>query len=461
MNESITTRTTTTHTSPRASLAAIGALIRQRHLFDPVGEHVSIAQKTVQYTPTDKLYDSLIAILAGAHGIVEVNTRLRSDYALQRAFGRRGCAEQSVIQDTLDACTDENVQQMEQALDQIYRRHSLGYQQDYQQDWQILDADMSGMPCGKKAAFASKGYFAHVRNRRGRQLGRVLASRYDEVVVDRLFPGTIQLVTALPTLLLATERTLDLDCTKRAQTVVRMDAGAGSVDDINWLLRRSYQVHTKDYSSDRAAKLAESVERWVDDPRIAGRQIGYVTTPATEYIRPVVRIAVRCRKNNGQWGVGVLISTIEAQTILTLTELSPSEWVHPDAELLAYVYFYDGRGGGVESALKGDKQGLGITKRTKKRFEAQQMVVLLGSLAHNLIVWARGWLLREQPKVRHYGIKRMVRDVLQISGTLVVDGVGHLVQIILNQAAPLVRGVVAALARLLAPAHIVVTLGEI
>ena len=89
MNESTMTSTTATHSSPRASLAAIGALLRQRHLFDPVREHVTIAQKTVQYTPTDKLYDAVIAILAGAHGLVEVNTRLRSDRALQRAFGRR------------------------------------------------------------------------------------------------------------------------------------------------------------------------------------------------------------------------------------------------------------------------------------------------------------------------------------------------------------------------------------
>ncbi len=53
------------------------------------------------------------------------------------------------------------------------------------------------MPCGPTAAFASKGYFAQQRNRRGRQLGRVLASQYDEVVVDRLFEGTVQLNRAL------------------------------------------------------------------------------------------------------------------------------------------------------------------------------------------------------------------------------------------------------------------------
>ncbi|CAA9312866.1 MAG: hypothetical protein AVDCRST_MAG93-5337 [uncultured Chloroflexia bacterium] len=33
----------------------------------------------MRYTPTDKLYDALITILAGAHGVVECNTRLRSD----------------------------------------------------------------------------------------------------------------------------------------------------------------------------------------------------------------------------------------------------------------------------------------------------------------------------------------------------------------------------------------------
>jgi hypothetical protein len=32
--------------------------------------------------------DGFITMLAGAHGLVEINTRLRSDPALQAAFGR-------------------------------------------------------------------------------------------------------------------------------------------------------------------------------------------------------------------------------------------------------------------------------------------------------------------------------------------------------------------------------------
>src|SRR5204862_4711197 len=143
----------------------------------------------------------------------------------QVAFGRSRCAEQSVVQQTLDACTQENVQQMEEALDEISRQHSQGYQHDFRREYLLLDVELSGMPCGKKAAFASKGYFAKQRNRRGRQLGRVLASRYEEVVVDRLFDGKTQLNKALQPLIQAAEQTLALDEDKRARTLVRVDAG--------------------------------------------------------------------------------------------------------------------------------------------------------------------------------------------------------------------------------------------
>src|SRR5690349_20677491 len=126
MSNSITTE----HLSPRASLAAIGAIIQQRNLFGPVREQLKVAQKTVKYAPSDKLYDAFITILAGAHGLVEVNTRLRADPALQQAFGRTACAEQSVVQDTLDACNSENVTEFQTALTTIYRAHSQGYAHD-------------------------------------------------------------------------------------------------------------------------------------------------------------------------------------------------------------------------------------------------------------------------------------------------------------------------------------------
>ena len=97
------------HFSPRATLAAIGLKLGAIHLFGPVEEKVKINQKTVKHSPPEKLYDAFITILAGAHGMVEINTRLRSDEALQRAFGREACAEQSVVQETLNAASSTSV----------------------------------------------------------------------------------------------------------------------------------------------------------------------------------------------------------------------------------------------------------------------------------------------------------------------------------------------------------------
>ena len=86
------------------------------------------------------------------------------------------------------------------------------------------------------------------------------------------------------------------------------------------------------------------------------------------------------------------------------------------------------------------------------------MVMLLGSLAHNVIIWARSWLA--SPAVRHYGTLRMVRDVFHISGFLLTDVCGQVVQIVLNQAAPLASALIHPLRQLLVGAQVAVNLGQ-
>ena len=85
---------TVSHFSLRATLCVLGAKIKALKLFDTLAQHLHIQQKTVKHTPLEKLCDAFIALLAGAHGLYEINTRLRTDTALQRAFGRQACAEQ-------------------------------------------------------------------------------------------------------------------------------------------------------------------------------------------------------------------------------------------------------------------------------------------------------------------------------------------------------------------------------
>jgi hypothetical protein len=456
MNESTTAANK--QFSSCASLAALGIKLRDLDLFGPIREQVKVAQKTIKDRPSENLYDAFISLLAGAHGLVEINTRLRADAALQRAFGRSRCAEQSVVQDTLNASTPENVAQMQEAMDLISRQHSQGYRHEYQADDQLLDVDMSGLPCGPKAAFATKGYFANQRNRRGRQLGRVVASRYGEIVVDRLFDGKTQLTRALQPLMLAAETTLQLDEPKRRRCIVRVDAGGGSLDDVNWLLSRGYLVHCKDYSGKQAKRLAKTVPQCYPDPLQPEREFGWVSEPTEVYVRPVKRLAVRCRQADGSFAYGVLISALSAQQVLALTDQPLDLLEDQAAVLLAYVHFYDQRAGGIETSFKGDKQGLGMGKRSKKRFEAQQMVMLLGSLAHNVILWARRWL--PSPSLQHYGMLPMVRDVFHLSGFLLTDASGRLTEVVLNQAAPLASALVDPFGQLLAGVAVVVNLGQ-
>jgi len=451
------------YVSARVTLAALGVKIREIKLFEPITQNVKIAQKSIKYKSTDKLMDAEIAILAGAHGMVEINKRVRADRGLQAAFGRAGCAEQSVVQDTLDACSEENIVQMQAALDQIYRQHSQGYTHNYQKGWQLLDIDMTGRPCGKKAMFASKGYFANQRNRRGRQEGYLIATHYKEIVTKQLYDGKTQLTKALRPLVEAAEKTLglDQDAEKRQRTILRVDSGGGSVEDVNWVLKRGYQLHGKDYSGIRAQNLAESVFEWFDDPKCPERQVGWVTIEADIYCRPVKRIAVRCRKNNGQWGVGVLISTLSPHDILKLTDQPLAKINDPLAVLLAYVYFYDRRGGGVETEIKEDKQGLGTSKRNKKRFKAQYMLTLLEALAHNILVWARHWLAHRCPRIAQWGLLRLVRDAFHMNGLIFLDPDAHILKIVFSRADPFAKELHTGFSALLAQEQIAISLGEI
>ena len=252
--------------SPHASLAAIAAQLKARGIFDKLRTGVHIAQKTVKDSPEDKLIDILMTLLCGAQSLVQINTLLRSDPALQRSIGRERCSEQSVAQQTLDAATSENVEQMQQVLTTLLREHSQAAAHTSRNGWFILDVDLTGMPCGKKAEKSVKGYFSQPRYRRGRQQARVLASQYGEIVVDELYPGNTILLSVLPELIGRAEQVLNLIPWKRKHTILRIDAGGGTVDAIRNLLDQGYAVVSKEYSASRVNQLIKSVKEWMDDP---------------------------------------------------------------------------------------------------------------------------------------------------------------------------------------------------
>jgi hypothetical protein len=244
---------------------------------------------------------------------------------------------------------------------------------------------------------------------------------------------------------------------------VRVDGGGGSMGCLNGLLKSGYAFASKEYSARRAHLLATSVTDWVSDTAQPNRQMGWVTAQSRDYEGAVRRLAVRSRSTKGRWQYAILLfGNLTDCEVLRLVGERPTT----DAATImrAYLHFYDQRGGGVESSFGQDKSGLGITKRNKKRFDAQRFLMLLGTLAHNLVIWSRRWLAQSSPEVagrlQHYGIKRIIRDLYQIRGILHFDAQGRLCAITLCSATSLAKLMLLALRHLLAPSSIDVTLDK-
>jgi transposase len=84
---------------------------------------------------------------------------------------------------------------------------------------------------------------------------------------------------------------------------------------------------------------------------------------------------MRTPKDKGGYQYAVLVTT--------LTDLEPA----------ALADAYDSRAT-IEASFGQDKQALGLVTRRQRRWEAQQIVLLVARLAHHLLVWGKQWLSR-------------------------------------------------------------------
>ena len=141
-----------------APLVALAAHYQQHNTLQAL-ESVDVSMKTVTYSPASKLQQIALSILAGCATVSEVNTHLKPDMALARAWDLDQFADQSMLMRTLDKLTQMNIDQLRTAVTSIWRDHS----QTLQHDWRgclWLDFDLSGLPCSARAEASAKGYFS-------------------------------------------------------------------------------------------------------------------------------------------------------------------------------------------------------------------------------------------------------------------------------------------------------------
>lgn len=436
--------------TPRAGLCALGVLLQARGFFVPLARQVHIPQKVRQHTPLDKLIDAFIGILSGVSGLYLVDKTVRTDVALQRAFGRARCAEQATIHDTLYAAQAENVLQLRAAWRDLFRQYSRTSQHDYHHSPLVIDLDLSGERTGRRAAQASTGYFVGQRGVYGRQHGRALAAPYDEVIVERLYTGNTHLAQVMRHVLEDVESIVPLTPRQRPSVVVRMDAAGGRIDDIDWLLARGYHVHLKLYSWHHAAALAQSVQVWRTSSDHPKRQVGLVRRPYA-FVRPTTQIAVRTAKASGRYSYHVIVSSVPPEPVVALAGLAPEAACTAEPLILAYADLYDARSGPIEHSFGEGHQGLPLTRRHRRAWVAQEVSLVLLGLAHNTLVWLREWLAEGWPTSHDLGLLRLVRDVLTLPGCVTLDAADHVVAIHFNALDPWASSLIQAWQPLLQP----------
>lgn len=394
--------------SPCASLCALGEYLHQVGFFTPFYEQVHIAQKAPVHHPIDKLLEVLICALRGASTIYEINTLVRPYPELWSAFGLKSCAEQSTVADTLDACQQDHVSQFRAVSDQLFRRYSQTLPHAKEPERFILEMDLFGCPTGASSENAVKGYFPRKRTRCGHQLARVTNPQDNEILGHWLFPGNIKGFQVFKQTVKQVEFLLGLEDCTRPHLLWRLDGGFGTDENINWALWRNYQLLVKGFSGKRAAKLATTVKEWKAAPsqEDTGREVGKILIP------------IRYGRRTTQWSGRVPAKT--GYKYATLITTLPGEGIE-------IVQKYDRRAG-LENRAETDMTGLGLGKRKKKRWAAQQMLMLIVQLAHNILVWQNTWFhqtsltLKDQHLLEQQGIYRIVHQRLNIDGRVVKKG---------------------------------------
>lgn len=141
-----------------APLAALSAHYQQNQWLKPL-ENVQIPMRTRDFSPYDKLIQTLLAILAGCKSMVEVNSKLKHEHELANVWQWARFADQSTLSRTLDALTLKQIEQLRAAMGTIWRPNSQAANHDWR-SYLWLDFDLSGLPCGPKAQESQKGFFS-------------------------------------------------------------------------------------------------------------------------------------------------------------------------------------------------------------------------------------------------------------------------------------------------------------
>jgi hypothetical protein len=143
-----------------APLAVLGSYMVQQNLLSPILTRLEFPRKMHTEDSWGALVDIWVSMLAGCRSISQVNTKIRPEISLSKAWGRERFCEQSTLARVLDACEAEQVGQLRSGVEAIYRWIGQAPRHDWGNSTLMVDIDLTGLPAGREAEGSTKGYFS-------------------------------------------------------------------------------------------------------------------------------------------------------------------------------------------------------------------------------------------------------------------------------------------------------------
>jgi hypothetical protein len=253
------------------------------------------------------------------------------------------------------------------------------------------------------------------------------APDYKETLLSRLYPGSQQSSPTYPPTIDALEALVPWAKWQKQQTIFRTDSGFGSDDNINYALRHQWQVLTKGHGGRRPAAFVRRIaaQSW----SLVGQERWVAPVPiAPVYAYPTQTLLLKWLNQRRQMKM--------ATVVCSMLDWTPEQ----------VIRHYDNRGQ-CETQIQSDKGGLKLTQRRKHSLPAQEALILLTDLAHNLVAWSLQWMALDKP-LNAFGTTRFIEDVLAIPGELIFHD-ARLVEVRLNEQHPYAKNVAGGLQSLL------------
>ncbi len=112
------TKSTTKH----GFLVALGWVAQKLGLREALERHVQVKQKTINFTPVDKIIEALVGILGDCSYMKDLNCEaepIATDHAVAKAGGQKRFAHFSTVCATFAKLTSANITELSKALDEV------------------------------------------------------------------------------------------------------------------------------------------------------------------------------------------------------------------------------------------------------------------------------------------------------------------------------------------------------